>query len=955
MSDGDSVSLNDYIQSISDKHPTKLKLAHINAQSLLNDSKFSEFSDLFTNSGIDVIFVSETWLKDNIQVSLPGYNSFYVNRVHKTGGGVGVFVKSCFMASVISKSQGESDRPEFILLEVRLGSDKILVAGVYRPPKVGFLDVFQEQIYKHTVNYKYTFVCGDFNARFGSGTDETKIISETLDFCNLHCVPFGPTFHILGCESVLDVISSNCPEFLIEYGQKMATGFSAHDFLYAVYDLAVARIREKPITYRDFKNIVQEELLNDVQSSSWDSVYTSNDIDTKLDRFNSIVNMLMEKHAPEKTFVPKKFKQPWMTKEIRTLMRKRDRLRAKYLNKGGEGNKECFRAARNNVHQKIRSAKSRYFYEKLDLSGNTKTTWSILRSLNINSTAQQVDLTVSVDDLNRHYASVSSVKNPELISTTIGEYVMLTEDKDVNNSFHFRYVLPEQIIEAVTSITSNAKGVDLIPIRFIKLCLPALLPVLDHIFNFSLQNSCFPTLWKKANILPIPKVKHPMEPKDYRPVSLLCVLGKVLEKVVHKQVCDYLNEHSLFSKYQSGYRPNHSTVTALLKVADDIRAAMDKRLLTLLVMIDLSKAFDCVHHDLLLTKLKFLGFSNAATAWFSSYLYDRCHRVFISPDQFSAWAEIGAGVPQGSVLGPLLFLIYMFDLPKVITHCSHHSYADDLQLYKHCPISGYHVHLKNVQEDAQRIINFCASHNLVPNVVKTKVIIFGTQRYLTDLNNSGIPQFTINDCVIPYSNVVNNLGVMFDSTLSWIDHCVMVAQKVFSIIAQLRRNFCFIPLNIRKLLMTTLVFPHIDYASVLFTDMSAVNNLKLQRLQNACVRFITGAKVFEHITPYYKELKVLKVAERRMLAVALLTWKIFKFKQPSYLYESYSFTSTSNVRSTRSNKLMLQMPNHRLEKFHNSFHIKSIKCWNDFHLYLFLDKSPGFVKNYILNILYDAV
>ena len=157
------------------------------------------------------------------------------------------------------------------------------------------------------------------------------------------------------------------------------------------------------------------------------------------------------------------------------------------------------------------------------------------------------------------------------------------------------------------------------------------------------------------------------------------------------------------------------------------------------------------------------------------------------------------------------------------------------------------------------------------------------------------------------------------------------------------------------MLVTTLVFPRIDYAAALFTDMSAVNTLKLQKLQNACIRFITGARIFEHVTPYYKELQILKVAERRMLAVALLMWKVMNFKQPSYLYQSYSFTSTVNARSTRSNKLMLHMPNHRLEKYHNSFHIQSIKYWNDFQLYSFPCKSIYFVENYIFKMLCDAL
>jgi len=947
----------EFLHSISERHCKHLKIVHINAQSIFNDSKQAEFVDLFSSSGIDIIVVSETWLRDGFCVNMPNYNSYYVNRPSdRNGGGVAIFTKSSHQAKVISTSLGERNRPEYILLEVLVGSNKILVAGLYRPPKVGFLDAFQEDIYNVSVNYKYVFVCGDLNARFNSGSEETKIICDVLGLCNLHCVPFGPTFHIPGCDSNLDIISSNCPDLLIAFGQKMASGFSAHDLLYAVYNLLVPPVRKQRITCRNFNNIATDDLFNDLENASWEEIFNCNNINSKLEIFNGIITDVMDKHAPLKTFTAKQTSQPWMTKFIRKLIKKRNKLRIKYLRTNSAPDYEKFKDMRNYVKQEIRSAKAKFFYSKFDMCMSSKSTWATIRSLNIANKSAPANLIVPVNDLNQHYASVSSIKHPDLTAKCIKEYCTAMPHRDINCKFHFKYALPENIVKAINSIKSNAKGVDQIPVTFIKLCLPVILPVLEHIFNYSLQNSVFPTTWKKANILPLLKVKNPTEPKDYRPVSNLCPLSKALEKIVHQQVCDYLDKNNLFAEFQSGFRKNHSTVTALVKVTDDIRSAMDKKMMTLLVLLDLSKAFDCVHHKLLLTKLQYLGFSDAVVNWFSSYLCDRLQRVYMSNDLFSDWAEISTGVPQGSVLGPLLFLMYLFDLPTVISKQSnYHMYADDLQLYSHFSVNEFDMQLNTITTDVVQVIDFCVKHNLTLNVAKTQVIILGSQRYLTKLKNMSISQLSINNCSIPYSTNVTNLGVVFDATLSWNDHCAAVVKKIFAILAQLRRSFSFMPPRVRKMVVSSLVFPHIDYASVVFTDLSATNNLKLQKAQNAAMRFITGTSRYDHITPVYNQLNILKVDQRRSLAVSKLVWKIITTKNPSYLYKSYTFTSISNSRCTRSCKNMLQIPNHRLVKYNHSFHVCSSQLWNQLKLYNFLNKSYAIVSNYIFNCLLKSL
>jgi len=428
----------------------------------------------------------------------------------------------------------------------------------------------------------------------------------------------------------------------------------------------------------------------------------------------------------------------------------------------------------------------------------------------------------------------------------------------------------------------------------------------------------------------------------------------VLEKIVHEQVCENVEQNEILSPVQSGFRKHHSTITALLKVTNDINMAMDCGKMTVLSLLDLSKAFDCVHTELLLVKLKMLGFSSSAAKWFESYLSERIIRVKADENFLSDWTSILAGVPQGSVLGPLLFVLYLFDLPHVVKYCNIHMYADDVQLYVHSTPANINEAIRLLSLDIDNVINYFQNHNLILNVEKTQAIIIGYGQNLKNVYSNHSPSLVINDKNIPFMKTVKNLGVIFDETLSWGPQTIALVKNVFGTLAQLRRNVDFMPMHIRKLLINALVFSRIDYSVPLLTDGFQYNIDKLQRAQNAAVRFISYIARHHHITPLYLSLRILKIEQRIKLKVSVYIWKIMKTQRPVYLYNLFINLTNLNKRSTRLCSSIITIPTHRTSKYKKSFVVTACRAYNDLKIYDLLNLSFVTFKKKLISFMLQS-
>ena len=372
----------------------------------------------------------------------------------------------------------------------------------------------------------------------------------------------------------------------------------------------------------------------------------------------------------------------------------------------------------------------------------------------------------------------------------------------------------------------KATGIDGIPSRLLKDGADALATPLSAIFNLSIQQNVIPAEWKKAKVTPLHKSGAKDNPQNYRPISVLPVVSNVLERLIHKQLASYFDEHGLLCMSQSGFRRKHSPETAVTYFADEILMNMDKGEVTGSVFIDLAKAFDTVDHEILISKLKYYGVCDESLPWFENYLSRRKQLVCID-SQSSEELENTSGVTQGSILGPLLFIVYINDLPRSLKHCSVNMYADDTAIY----LGSQTVDTLNIylNQDLERLAEWLEDNNLVLN--PCYLPLKGTK--------SAIVSLTLLGRKISCVTTFKYLGVVFDNFMTWKAHADYVYKKVACRVGILGRIRGFLTKEVSILVHNTLILPLFDYCDIVWRSLLQQDQDRLQRLQHRSARIIT--------------------------------------------------------------------------------------------------------------------
>ena len=716
---------------------------------------------------------------------------------------------------------------------------------------------------------------------------------------------------------------------------------------------------KRQITFRNLKRIVSVDLATDLQHITYSTPET---VDELVEHYNTFLSSVLDLHAPVKMReVMFERSAPWYTQELRTIKTAGHALERQFRHTGLTVHKLAFRDHQKIYCQALKKARSTFYSNLINQNtGNSKKLFSTINHLLKPPSPSLSEATVErcnsfIDFFRSKVNNIRSLlpnslyPSPPPPNLLVGSLLPLSCFSEVQQG-HI-----EKIIRGMKPTTCR---LDPFPSTLLKSHVSILSPIITQAVNLSLQTAHVPPALKAAVIRPLLK-KPSLDPDNlanYRPISNLPFLSKVLEKTVATQLQDHLTHNNLFEKFQSGFRSAHSTETALLRVTNDLLMAADSGSPSLLILLDLTAAFDTVDHTILLKRLHNTAkITDHALQWFKSYLSDRTEHIALGGCE-SRTLPVTCGVPQGSVLAPILFTIYMLPLGHVISKhgLSFHCYADDTQLYiKTAPNPSTALSsLTSCIEETKAWMN---NNSLQLNSNKTEVLLIGTPH---QVHTSPIAQLTFDGQVISLSSSATNLGVRFDPHLTFNDHIKHLRKTSFHHLRNIARLRPTLSLPAAEQLVHAFISSRLDYCNGLFIGIPGKTIQKLQYIQNSAARVLMRARKHEHITPILQSLHWLPISSRITYKILLLTHNCIHGHAPAYLKELITLQSTTRTLRS-SNTLLLQIPSTRLSTMGDrAFCSAAPRLWNSLPLQLRaiqrLDSFKTGLKTFLFRKAYDC-
>lgn len=937
-----------------------LLILHYNCRSSTN--KEAEIYNICQELDPAILCLTETWLDESTKQTsyVPdGYKiirqdrseSFKQKFGKNNGGGIAIIHKEELK---IQKLNFHDEMEETLWVEIKTNPSLILCT-VYRASYTKLLtenengSILEAQLNEAAAISNRIMAIGDFNCDTASEKldKNTATLIELFDAHSLKQLITKPTRIDLETNkaTTIDHIWVE-PETNIVKESGTIEGISDHVGIYVKANLTKPKPEKQIVRFRSYKNYSPENFNNDLKqalvNSSLQTFIDEEKVNEATELWVKIFSDTANKHAPiiEKERSKKKKNIPWFNRSLETLISERTKKLKLYRLYGMWTDLKLVKTITNNITHLKRRLKKAYYTDKIEkYDGDPKNIWKILKDVthtqNKKSTTEPEFINQDVTNkFNKFFATVGSEIQKKLkiadaspVNTGTQKFELMQENEDT-------------IIKLIDRIrTDVAVGSDDINAKLIKDSKHIISNSLMQLINISYKTSVFPSCMKKAIVKAIHKKESTEDPSNYRPLSILSVVSKIFERSATDQLVQYLEVNNLLTPLQHAYRKGHSTQTCLNEIVDYIYKENDKGNTVGIASLDLSKAFDSINHSHLLQKLITLGLGETSLEWCKSYLTDRTQQTKFK-NFISTTETVTSGVPQGSILGPILFICFVNDLPEQFENCKIISYADDTQILVSAKSTKeIKLRLENLIQTAQKWYN---RNSLLNNASKTEIMLISKRKnketFEINITDSGKQK------KLKLKKSIKVLGVHLDEELNWNKHTSQVNRRARYATRNLQRTNHLIPFKSRLLLYNCLVACHFNYSDTVWGGCSTKNKNKLQRTQNAAIKSIMGLKPRDSSSQALGKANLLNLEQKRKVHEAVYVHKALAGKLPQLTCQQYQqHQSLKNYRSAE--KQILSIPKHKTENYKNSPLYRTITTWNSIPHSIKKTETSTFKKN----------
>lgn len=924
--------------------PTALSLIHINIRSIPKHFDEWEYYLETLQFKFNIIGISETWLREeNVEsYNMKGYQHVYQYRSNRKGGGVSLFVSNFFNFNKRSDLCVNQPYMESVFIEIPkvcISNKKDLIIGVlYRPPNTDVIK-FNEQLGEVLDvvkrENKDLYIMGDFNINLLEAENHPPSADfiDTL-FAN-HIFPLisKPTRITKDKASLIDNIFHNNLGDNEQINGILFTEISDHFPIFTINLDTNIDSRTGYDIKRNYNSNNVDKFCQNIQQFDWQEILFDEDGKHAFHSFYQKFTATYYQSFPLKKSHSKYHdRKPWLSQGLKKSIKHKNQLYAKYMKNPTQDNFKIYKDFKRNLYRLTKLTERNHFKQQIeDNKSNLKKLWQVLKTVINKKSTQSTPSSFKINDsvvsnmnditnsFNTYFTNIGKTLAKKIPRTSIDPLSYIPNR--CPHSIVIQPVTQDEVINIIRSLKDSSAGYDSILANIVKKTFHLYISPLTHVLNLSLTQGFFPDAMKIARIVPLHKTGDPMLIKNYRPVSVLPLISKILEKLMHRRIYSFVKKYEILYENQFGFRENHSTCMAIITLLDKILSALDNGNLVIGVFLDFQKAFDTVNHQILLKKLEKYGIRGIALDWITDYLNNRQQYVILNKTN-SFKSIVTCGVPQGSILGPLLFILYINDIVQASDALFPIIFADDTNIF----FTGTDIDetIRTMNSELSKIISWLNTNQLSLNVAKTSYMVFKSARK----HFAKKEEISINGIKLCQVESIKFLGVKLDSAISWKDHIQYVknkASKITGILCLARKT---LPRHILKTLYYSLAYPHFTYCIEVWGNAASIYLDSVFKVQKRAIRILNFMSSRSETTSVFKTLGILTLKLIYRHRIICFMFKFVKDQLPTIF--SNIFTKVMNIAQRQTRQLYkLKVPRCKSTRYMKSIKYQGVIEWNE--------------------------